>query len=590
MEKWVVKGGKSLPFIQKYKLHPLLARILAARIELDKVPEYMDREADLFSPWLMSDMKQAVALVQPHLEKGSHVRIVGDYDVDGLTSSSILYLGLTGLIRKLDMQGKTKVTCRIPERIGEGYGFSVGIAEEAKEDQVNLVITCDNGIREMASADFLKQNGIDMVVTDHHEIMLNEKGEDELPEAGAVINPHRQEDQSPQPLICGAFVALQLIRALYEVYRLDVPGILYGYGALGTVCDVMPLVEENRKLVYQGFNYLNRQPSLGLRALMEAGSVKEINTYTAGYVIGPMLNAGGRLGSQNRFLDIMLSEDEKECQMLAKELFDLNRQRQQMTEEGIVDGISQVESKLAEDFVKVVYLPKLHESIAGLVAGKLKERYQRPVFVLTKGEKGLKGSGRSIPAYHMFQKMNEVAAYFSKFGGHAMAAGLSVDAAIGEEEGVVQRLRLALNQESGLTEEDCIPTVYIDAVMPIHQLDVRVVQMVDELAPYGTGNPRPLLAQKNLLLKRCQILGKKQNVVRMTLVSEGQGMEVVSFDVQRVLDLVRQHSGESAVHEVKDGKYLTLPFAVDMVYQPEIDMYTGMSRVKILAQHIRFSE
>ena len=352
----------------------------------------------------------------------------------------------------------------------------------------------------------------------------------------------------------------------------------------------MPLVEENRRLVYQGFKILNQMPTTGMKALMEAGSVKEINTYTAGYVIGPMLNAGGRLGSQNRFLEIMLSNDEKECQMLAKELFDLNRQRQQMTEEGIAAGISQVESDLPEDLVKVVYLPQLHESIAGLVAGKLKEKYQRPVFVLTKGEKGLKGSGRSIPAYHMFQEMNKAAGHFSKFGGHAMAAGLSMDADEGKEEASVQALRAALNENTDLTEEDCVPLVYIDAVMPIHQLDVRLVQMLEELAPYGTGNPRPMLAQKNLVLKRCQILGKKQNVTRLTLISEGQGMEVICFDVSTVLDLVRQHSGETAVQEVKDGKYLTLPFAVDLVYQPEIDMFTGMPRVKILAQHLRISE
>lgn len=590
MEKWIVKGGKSLPFMQKYQLHPLMARILAARIELEKVPLYMDREAPLFSPWLMSDMKQAVSIVRQHLEKGSQIRIVGDYDVDGLTSSSILYLGLQELIRQVSGTDKAKLSCRIPERIGEGYGFSVSIAEEVLQDGVDLVITCDNGIREMASASFLKQHGIDMVVTDHHEILLDDEGKEELPEAGAVINPHRQGDQSPQSLICGAFVALQLIRALYEVYDLTVPPVLYGYGALGTVCDVMPLVEENRRLVYQGFKILNQMPTTGMKALMEAGSVKEINTYTAGYVIGPMLNAGGRLGSQNRFLEIMLSNDEKECQMLAKELFDLNRQRQQMTEEGIAAGISQVESDLPEDLVKVVYLPQLHESIAGLVAGKLKEKYQRPVFVLTKGEKGLKGSGRSIPAYHMFQEMNKAAGHFSKFGGHAMAAGLSMDADEGKEEAAVQALRTALNENTDLTEDDCIPLVYIDAVMPIHQLDVRLVQMLEELAPYGTGNPRPMLAQKNLVLKRCQILGKKQNVLRLTLISEGQGMEVICFDVSTVLELVRRHSGETAVQEVKDGKYLSLPFAVDLVYQPEIDMFTGMPRVKILAQHLRISE
>lgn len=587
MEKWMVRGGKSLPFIQKYQLHPLLARILASRIDLEQVPLYLDREAPLFSPWQMSDMKQAVAMVQQHLEKGSRIRIVGDYDVDGLTSTAILYLGLRGLLPQAQKQAD--LSCRIPERIGEGYGFSLSIAQEVKEDGIDLVITCDNGIREMASAAYLQQQGIDLLVTDHHEIQQDENGKDVLPPAGAVINPHRQGDQSPQPLICGAFVALQLVRALYETYGQNMPPILMGYAALGTVCDVMPLMEENRRLVYQGFRLLNQRPTVGIRALMEAGSVKELTTYTAGYVIGPMLNAGGRLGSQNRFLEILLSEDERECQMLAKELFDLNRQRQQMTEDGIAAGIEQVESKLSADLVKIVYLPELHESIAGLVAGKLKERCQRPVFVLTKGEKGLKGSGRSIPAYHMFQEMNQVAGLFSKFGGHAMAAGLSMDAEEGKEEDAVQALRRALNEKTHLTEADCIPVVYIDAVMPIHQLDVRLVQLLESLAPYGTGNARPVLAQKNLTLKRCQFLGKKQNVMRLTLVSEGRGVEAVCFDVSSVLELIRRHSGESGVQEAKDGKYLSLPFAVDLVYQPEIDLYTGMPRVKIMAQHLRIS-
>ena len=284
-----------------------------------------------------------------------------------------------------------------------------------------------------------------------------------------------------------------------------------------------------------------------------------------------------------------MSKDEACCQRLAQELFELNRQRQQMTENGIADGIAQVESMLSNDIVKIVYLPELHESIAGLVAGKLKERYQRPVFVLTKGEKGLKGSGRSIPAYHMFHEMNQAADHFSKFGGHAMAAGLSMDAEDGKEEVVVQSLRRALNENTSLKEEDCVPTVYIDAVMPIHQLDVQVVQLLEELAPYGTGNPRPLLAQKGLVLKRCQILGKKQNVVRLTLISEGQGIEAICFDVATVTELIRQQSGDRALQEVKDGKYLSVPFAVDVVYQPEIDMFTGSPRVKTLVQHLRAS-
>lgn len=583
MEKWIVRGGRSVPYMEKYHLSPLLARVLASRIDINGVPAYLDRDMPLAEPWLLTDMEKAVAMLQTHLAKGSRIRIIGDYDVDGLTSTAILYLGLTGLCRQAD------ISCRIPERIGEGYGFSLSIAEEAQKDAIDLVITCDNGIRENKSASYLKQQGIDLIITDHHEIEQDIDGNDMLPVAGAVINPHRKGDQTPQALICGAFVAYQLMSALYEAEEKVLPLYLKGYAALGTVCDVMPLLEENRRLVHQGFIILNQQPTAGIKALMEAGNIKEITPYTAGYVIGPMLNAGGRLGSQNHFLEILLSQNELRCAALAQELFDLNRRRQQLTEEGIRQGICQVEQMLPKDMVKVVYLPKLHESIAGLVAGKLKEKYQRPVFVLTRAETGLKGSGRSIPAYHMFQEMNQIADRFRKFGGHAMAAGLSLDAEAGKEEAVVQALRAALNQRTSLTEEDCQPLVYIDAVMPIQQLSVRLVQELEELAPYGTENPRPLLAQKNLLLKRCQILGKKQNVIRLTLSAEGQAVEAICFDVDMIKEIVRQHSGENALLEVNDGKYLSAPFAVDLVYQAEIDMFTGAPRVKILAQHIRVS-
>lgn len=583
MEKWIVRGGKSVPYIEKYHLHPLLARILAGRVPLDQVPSYLDKSTPLFSPWLLLDMEKAVSLLEAHLRRGSRIWIVGDYDVDGLTSTAILYQGLTSL------GYKSLISCRIPERIGEGYGFSLSIAEEAAADQAELILTCDNGIREMASAEYLKEQGIDLIITDHHEIDQDENGADLLPPAGAVINPHRSGDQSPQPLICGAFVAYQLMRALYERRRKHLPPCLIGYAALGTVCDVMPLEQENRRLVYQGFAQMNESPTVGIRALMEAGSIKEINPYTAGYGIGPMLNAGGRLGSQNHFLEILLSQDEKRCRLLAQELFDLNQQRRQMTDDGIKEGICQVEAELSKDMVKVVYLPNLHESIAGLVAGKLKEKYQRPVFVITKSENGLKGSGRSIPAYHMFQEMNQAAGHFSKFGGHAMAAGLSMDADDQTAMAKVQALRRALNGQTTLTEEDCQLIVYIDATMPVQKLTPALVQELERLAPYGTGNPRPMLAQKGLLLKRCQLLGKKQNVARLTLVSEGQAVEAVSFEIEAVLDLIRQHSGEEAISEVYGGKYLTLPFAVDLVYQPEIDMYTGSARVKILAKHLRIS-
>lgn len=583
MEKWIIRGGKSLPFMQRYQLHPLMARILASRISLDQTNEYLDRKAPLFSPWQMADMQEAVRLIRLHLKKQNRIRIIGDYDVDGLTSTSILFQGLTAL------GYDAAVSCRIPERIGEGYGFSLPIAEEMRRDAIDLVITCDNGIREMESAAFLKEQGIDLIITDHHEIALTETGQELLPEADAILNPHRKGDQSPQSSICGAFVAFQLIQALYQAEGKTPPAHLIGYAALGTICDVMPLLQENRRLVYQGLEELNRRPTTGLSALMEAGGIQRITPYTAGYIIGPMLNAGGRLGSQNRYLQLLLSEDPAECRQLAGELYALNRERQQMTEIGLQQGAEQMEQYLAEDPVKVVYLPDLHESIAGLVAGKLKERCQHPVFVLTKGETGLKGSGRSIPAYSMFEEMNQAAHLFRKFGGHPMAAGLSMDCVEGKEEDAVLALRSALNQNCSLTEEDCAEIVYIDAVMPVHQLSVSLVQMMDGLEPCGTGNPRPMLAQKGLLLKRCQIFGKKRNVMRLTLVSEGQAVEAVCFRTEVVEELVLQHSGESAIQEINSGKYLSRPIAVDIVYQPEIDTFTGTAKVKIMVKYIRFS-
>lgn len=583
MENWVVLGGRSMPYIEKFHLHPLLARILAARVSLEDTPEFLNPNAPLASPWLMMDMERAVDTIMHHLETLSTIRIVGDYDVDGLTSTAILYLGLKNI------KPDGAVTCRIPERIGEGYGFNRSIAEEAVRDGVKLVLTCDNGIREIASAAYLAEQQVDLVITDHHEIEKDENGIDVLPKAAAVINPHREEDKSPQRTICGAMVAYQLIRALHDRYKKEVPPVLLGYAALGTVCDVMPLVKENRKVVYQGFKALNAAPTVGIKALLEAGGVDTLTPYTAGFVVGPMINAGGRLGSQNRYLPILFSEDIAICRELATELAKLNRERQELTEAGIEAGLRQLDKNPA-DMVKVIFLPELHESIAGLVAGKIKEKCNRPVFVITKGEEGLKGSGRSIRAYSMFEEMNKAADCFSRFGGHPMAAGLSMAAEKGKEEDVVERLRRTLNENTNLTEADCEVLVQIDSTMPMQQLTTDVVQLLEQLAPYGTGNPRPLLAQKGLILKRCQFVGKSRRAVRLTLAAEGIAVQAMCFNVDLVREIIGAGLGEQGEAALEEGAYFGTPFAVDVAYQAEVDWYTGYPKVKITIQHMRISK
>lgn len=587
MEKWIVRGGRSIPYMERFHLHPLVARILAGRIPLEQTADFLNKSKPFFDPWLMADMKKAVDLLQYHLEKGSSITIVGDYDVDGLTSTAILYRGLKPLLKS-----GGNLNYRIPERIGEGYGFSLSIAKELVQQSVELVITCDNGIREMESAGYLQEQGIDFIVTDHHEIQQTIEGADILPPASAVINPHRQSDQSPQKLICGAAVAFQVIRALYSLYEKTPPSELIGYAALGTICDVMPLVEENRRLVTQGLEQMNHQPTPGIAALMEAGSIDTVDTYAAGYVIGPMLNAGGRLGSQNHFMEVLLSEDHECCQTLAKELFDLNRERQNLTEDGIRQGDEQVEDSLKNDKVLVVYLPTVHESIAGLVAGKIKEKYHKPTFVITKAEHGLKGSGRSISVYHMFHEMANVAErypqLYSKYGGHAAAAGFSLVAEPGQEEEVVQLFRKALNEQVTLTEEEMAKRVYIDATMPLSRVTLELMQQIEDLGPFGTGNPRPLLAQKDLKLRRCRFLGAKRNALKLLLEYDHEAVEAVCFTVSMVERIMEGDAKQ--MQEFYDGKYFSKPIAVDVVYQPQIDTYMGRVKVKWQIKHIRRSE
>ncbi|MBO4888689.1 MAG: DHH family phosphoesterase [Firmicutes bacterium] len=586
----MIRGGRAAPIVEKYGLDPTLARILAGRLGNSSVEEFLDRQGPLFDPSCLMDADGASMMLIRDLSKGGSVCIVGDYDVDGVTATAILYLGLSSLFPSAE------VGFRIPERMSEGYGISQSIAEEIADHGFTHVITCDNGIAAPKPIEWMKDRGIRVIVTDHHEIPYSEVKEEILPGADYVIDPHRKGDLSPQKEICGAFVALQLVRLIYRQLFLNASEpewmkLLYGYAAFGTICDVMPLTGQNRKLAYQGIRILNERPSVGIRCLMNVAEVGILDPVTIGYRIGPMLNAGGRLGSQNKYVHILLSHDESQCLQIARELMNANRLRQDMTEKGVEDGIRQLKSAYSDDLVKVIYLPDLHESIAGLVAGKIKEQIYRPVLVLTKGEEGLKGSARSIESYMMVDELAKVRDLFTKMGGHAMAAGFSLAAASGEEQKVVERLRRALNERCQLSEDDLIPTVWIDAQLQPSAVTLPLIDRLELLAPFGVKNPKPQLACRGLSLLRARIRGAKGNVISLLLHDEGGVLDAVCFERPMIDELIRQTEDPgSLMEEMEHGIYFSTPIPVDIVYEASIDRYYGSPRVRIQVKHIRYSQ
>ncbi len=586
----MIRGGRAAPIVEKYGLDPTLARIIAGRLNGSSIEEFLDRTGPLFDPCFLKDAEGAADRIIQDFSAESSVCIVGDYDVDGVTSTAILFLGLSHLFPA------ASISFRIPERMSEGYGISRSIAEEITEQSVTHVITCDNGISAKEPIEYLKEKGICVIVTDHHEIPKASDGKEDLPNADYVIDPHREGDLSPQKEICGAFVALQLVRLIYN--RLtgnhtepEWMKLLYGYAAFGTICDVMPLTEQNRRLVFQGLRTLNERPSVGIRCLMSVAEVGFLDPVTIGFRIGPMLNAGGRLGSQNKYVHILLSNDEGKCFQIARELMNANRLRQDMTEKGVKEGLQQLEQTGRENLVKVIYLPDLHESIAGLVAGKIKEQIYRPVLVVTKGEEGLKGSARSIEAYMMVDELSKVRNHFSKMGGHAMAAGFSLEAVPGKEEETVNSLRQALNAHCSLKQEDLIPTVWIDAQLSPSAVSLPFIDRLELLSPFGVKNPKPQLASRGLTLLRARIRGAKGNVINLLLHDEGGVLDAVCFDRAMIEDLLRQSEDpDAAKEEMENGIYFTTPIPVDIVYEASIDRYYGSPRVKIQVKHIRYSQ
>jgi len=548
----------------RFHISPVTARIIRNRdVEGEKaIDRYLNGTLDqLYDPHLMKDMDKAAALILEKIRAGVRIRIVGDYDIDGVCSTYLLYRGLTRCGAAVDYQ--------IPERIRDGYGINESIIRKAKEDGIDTIVTCDNGIAALEQVRLAKELGMTVIVTDHHEVVRDEDGSQVLPEADAVVNPHRDDCTYPFAGICGGVVAYKLVQVLYE--KNGIPEQewkdMLEFAAIATVGDVMKLQDENRIIVRWGLKQIPHTASAGLRALVEACGldIYDLTAYHIGFVIGPCLNASGRLKTAKLALELLLCEGMQQsarAEEMAAELKLLNEERKDMTQAGMEQAFEQVDAELADDDVLVVYLPDCHESLAGIIAGRVREAYNKPSFVLTRGEDCVKGSGRSIESYHMYQALCGVQDLLLKFGGHPMAAGFSL------KEENIDEFRRRLNEQSQLTKEDFIPKIWIDVAMPLEYISEALVNELKDLEPFGQGNEKPQFAQKNLRIRSVRAIGRNNNAVRMTVVTEqGRPMEAMVFTV-----------ADQFVEEAKQSR------SIDVIYYPDINEYNGNRTLQIVVR------
>ena len=586
MEKWIEirKGGNFMEMAKKYGIDPLIARIIRNRDIMDEkeITEYLygGKEA-LHNPHLLKDVDKAAEIIAEGIAEKKAMRIIGDYDIDGVNATYILLDGIRRCGGNVD--------AAIPDRMKDGYGINEHLIEQALSDGKELLITCDNGIAAINEINFAKKKGMTVVVTDHHEIPYRntEQGKEFLrSNADAIVNPKQADCPYPCKGICGAVVAWKLVQVLYE--RMDIPveeaDIFIENAGFATVGDVMDLTGENRILVKLGLKALEHTKNPGMKALIAKNKLsdKPLSAYHIGFVLGPCINASGRLDTAKRSLELLLERDEVKASALAGELVEFNESRKYMTQQETQKALEQIEKEGREkDKVLVVYLPECHESLAGIIAGRIREAYQRPVFVLTRGEEGVKGSGRSIEAYSMFDKMTEVAELFTKYGGHPMAAGLSMR----EED--IDKLREQLNQKAELSEEDMAEVIRLDAVLPMSYFTVDTIRQLSVLEPCGKSNTKPVFADRNIKITRAGIVGVNRNVLKLHLLdSKGNPVAGVYFgEVEKFLTFLSEKFGSEEVDAAMHGKENSIQFAA--VYEPAVDTYSGRESVQAIIRRFR---
>lgn len=571
--KWIYKNIKNPEFqtlAEQFNVHPAIIKILADRgIQGEEaVREYLEADISRVSDGSeLTDMQRGVDIVYDAVQAGKYIRIMGDYDVDGVSSTYILYKGLTGLGVKCDKF--------IPHRITDGYGLHEPAIRDAYEAGVQVILTCDNGIAAANEIRLAKELGMTVVVTDHHEVPYND---DEagirhyiIPDADAVIDPKRPEDDGVFKEICGAVVAWKFMWCLYRKFGKEDKfnnSDFLEVASLGTVCDVMELQHDNRAIVKEGLKKMQNTSNIGLQALLEILGLKDkaLTSYDYGFKIGPCINAEGRLDTANEAFDLLVETDYQKALEKAAQMRDLNIERQELTEQGMEEAFKIIDAEMQDDKVLVVYLPEVHESIAGIIAGKVRERYCKPAFVLTKGDGDfLKGSGRSIEAYSMYNKMVEVKDLMLGFGGHPLAAGLSL------KEENLEKFRQELNARSGLTDADFISKVMIDVILPIDFLTQNFIEQLDILEPFGKGNEKPVFAQSNVKATRAEIIGKNKNVLKITFNSRNCKSGVCFHDIETKEQLLNQN-----------GKL----YDFKMLYYPTLNEWNGVTSIQANVQDI----
>ena len=607
MAKWMLAARKADfdAIAQKFHISPVLARILRNRdlVTEQEIDRFLNGTlADLHDPSLLKGMQEAGQCLFQKIGQRVKIRIIGDYDVDGVCSAYILLRGLRLLGADVDTV--------IPHRMKDGYGLNDHLIEQAKEDGIDTILTCDNGIAAADQIRLANTCGMTVVVTDHHEVPYEEQEGERiyrLPPAAVVIDPKQEDCPYPYKQICGAVVAYKLIRYLFrEAQKIHWTGRdgesvdeqamqallqeLLSFTALATVCDVMELRDENRILVREGLKEMAKTTNYGLKALLQVNDLygKPLTPYHAGFVIGPCLNATGRLDTAKRALELFDASSIEEAALIASDLKSMNESRKQMTEDGVKLATQQVEQELSGDDILVVYLPDCHESLAGIIAGRIREKYHKPVFVLTSAEEGVKGSGRSIEAYSMYEEMNKVKELFARFGGHRQAAGLTLAAEDGFSDAqLADRFRKALNANSALKSEDFEEVVHIDVPLPLKLADRNFLAELEKLEPFGTGNPKPLFARKQISILSMAKLGKTGKFRRIRIADEqGNPYQAVYFGDGEEMDrYLMQKYGEERLMQGYRGGLMQGQMEISIVYSPQINSYNGRESIQILIQY-----
>lgn len=562
--KWMVYAKKAdfKQIASEYGIDQVLARIIRNRdiCGSKDIDMYLNGNLnDIHNPHSMKDADKFVDIITKKIEEHKPVRIIGDYDIDGICSIYILFCGLKAAGADVDYV--------VPHRINDGYGINEHLIDNAINEGIDTIVTCDNGIAAYNQVRYAKDNGITIIVTDHHDVPFEIKDDKKVyivPPADAVINPKQADCDYPFKLLCGAGVAYKLISLLYDRLGLDKKELedYIEFMAIATVGDIVDLIDENRIVVKYGLKHIAHTKNTGLRALIEECQldINNISSYHIGFVIGPCLNASGRLDTARQAIELMLCKDNEKAHNMAKELIALNNERKSMTEQETQKAIELVENTgLLKDRVLVIYLKNCHESIAGIIAGRIKERYYRPTFVITNAEDGAKGSGRSIEGYNMYEEINKCKNVLTKYGGHPMAAGLSL--AISD----IDIFRKMLNDNAILTDEDLIPKMWIDVPMPVSYANIRLVNQLKLLEPFGKGNEKPVFADRNLYVKTASVIGKNKNVLRCQLETEdGTYVPAVQFGINNIDDIPRAG------------------MRISIIYYPDINTFNGIMSLQII--------